>query len=122
MRILISGLFALFLISLPLTAIAKEGPMKLPAGSNESANMHNNAGIKHWGMGHAEEALKHFKEAAAADSSLAEVHFNEAVALDALGDHGAATKHFTKAKSLAQAKLESSKKILKSPILNGHVK
>ena len=117
MRIIITVLFTLVLISLPLTAMAKEGPMELPAGSNAGADMHNKAGIKHWGMGHADEALKHFKEAAAEDSSIAEIHFNEAVALDALGDHGAATTHFKKAKSLAKG----NKKILESPILNGHV-
>ena len=56
MRTVISVLFALVLISLPLTAVAGEGPMALPAGSNAGADMHNKAGIKHWGMGHAEEA------------------------------------------------------------------
>ena len=117
MRTVISVLFALVLISLPLTAVAGEGPMALPAGSNAGADMHNKAGIKHWGMGHAEEALKHFKEAAAEDSSIAEIHFNEAVALDKMGDHGAATKHFKKAKDLAKG----NKKILSSPILNGHL-
>ncbi|MBT5762261.1 MAG: hypothetical protein HOI59_00200, partial [Nitrospina sp.] len=117
MRTVISVLFALLLISLPLTAVAAEGPMELPAGSNAGADMHNKAGIKHWGMGHAEEALKHFKEAAAEDSSIAEIHFNEAVALDKIGDHGAATKHFKKAKDLAKG----NKKILSSPILNGHL-
>ena len=117
MRLVISVLFALVLISLPLTAVAKEGPMELPAGSDKGANMHNKAGIKHWGMGHSEEALKHFKEAAAEDSSIAEIHFNEAVALDKMGDHGAATKHFKKAKSLAKG----NDKILNSPILKGHV-
>ena len=91
--------------------------MELPAGSNPGADMHNKAGIKHWGMGHADEALKHFKEAAGEDSSIAEIHFNEAVALDKLGDHGAATKHFAKAKKLANG----NKKILDSPILNGHL-
>ncbi len=117
MRTICSVLFALVLISLPLTAIAAEGPMELPAGSNPGADMHNKAGIKHWGMGHAEEALKHFKEASAEDSSIAEIHFNEAVALDKMGDHGAATLHFKKAKELAKG----NKKILSSPILNGHL-
>ena len=119
MRLVISILFALVLISLPLTAFAKEGPMSLPAGSHAGADMHNKAGIKHWGMGHADEALKHFKEASAEDSSIAETHFNEAVALDALGDHGAATMHFGVAKKLATA--SGNKKILSSPILNGHL-
>ena len=117
MRTIITGLSILFMLSLPLTAMAKEGPMQLPAGSNSGADMHNKAGIKHWGMGHADEALKHFKEAAAEDSSIAEIHFNEAVALDKMGDHGAATKHFKKAKSLAKG----NDKILNSPILKGHV-
>ncbi|MBC8286146.1 MAG: tetratricopeptide repeat protein [Nitrospinae bacterium] len=117
MKTVFSVLFALLLISFPLMAFAGEGPMELPAGSNPGADMHNKAGIKHWGMGHADEALKHFKEAAGEDSSIAEIHFNEAVALDKLGDHGAATKHFAKAKKLANG----NKKILDSPILNGHL-
>jgi len=117
MRIILSVVFALFLISIPITAVAGEGPMELPAGSNKSADMHNKAGIKHWGMGHADEALKHFKEAGAEDSSIAEIHFNEALALDKLGDHGAATMHFKKAKELAKG----NKAILESPILKGHV-
>lgn len=119
MRTIFSVLFALFLISFPLTAIASEGPMELPAGSNASADMHNKAGIKHWGMGHADEALKHFKEATAADGSLAETHFNEAIAYDKIGDHGTATKHFGAAKKLAMK--SGNKKILDSPILNGHL-
>ena len=119
MRIIITVLFTLVLISLPLTAVAKEGPMELPAGSDKGADMHNKAGIKHWGMGHADEALKHFKEASAADGSLAETHFNEAVALDALGEHGAATMHFGVAKKLATK--SGNKNILSSPILNGHL-
>lgn len=117
MRTVFSVLFALLLVALPLTAFAAEGPMELPAGSNPSADMHNKAGIKHWGMGHADEALKHFKEAAAEDSSIAEIHFNEAVALDKLGDHGAATMHFQKAKELAKG----NEMILNSPILKGHL-
>ena len=72
MRTVISVLFALFLISLPLTAIAAEGPMKLPAGSNSGADMHNKAGIKDWNAGNIEGALKHFQEASAEDSTIAE--------------------------------------------------
>ncbi len=110
-------LIAVFVLVFPLSAMANESPMHLPEGSDKGANMHNEAGIKHWGMGHAEEALKHFKEAAAADPSIAEIHFNEALALDKLGNHGAATKHFQKAKD----KAHGNDKILKSPILNGHI-
>ena len=101
----------------PLSVMAKEGPMKLPAGSNKSANMHNNAGISNWNEGNYEGALKHFQEASQADSSIAETHFNEAVALDKLGRHGEATMHFKAAKKHAKG----NKKILDSPILNGHI-
>ncbi len=117
MRTIFLVVFAVFLISVPFTAFAAEGPMELPAGSNSMADTHNKAGIKHWKMGHADEALKHFKEAATEDSSIAEIHFNKAVALDKLGDHGMATMHFKKAKELAKG----NKSILDSPILNGHL-
>ncbi len=117
MQKLFTVLFAVFFVMIPLKALAGEGPMHLPEGANKSANMHNEEGIKHWGMGHAEEALKHFQEASKADSSLAETHFNEAVALDKLGKHGEATMHFNAAKKHAKG----NKMILESPILNGHI-
>jgi len=118
MRTVIAVLFALSLISLPLTAVAAEGPMKLPAGSNAGADMHNKAGIKNWNAGNIKGALKHFQEASAEDGTIAETHFNEAVSLDKLGDHGAATRHFGAAKKHAKG----NKKILDSPILNGHLR
>jgi Flp pilus assembly protein TadD len=118
MRTVISVLFALFLISLPLIAVAAEGPMELPAGSNSGADMHNKAGIKNWNEGNIEGALKHFQEASAEDSTIAETHFNEAVSLDKLGRHGDATMHFGAAKKHAKG----NKKILDSPILKGHLR
>ena len=111
-------LTVLALTILPLKALAAEGPMKWPAGSNKSADMHNNAGISNWKEGNFEGALKHFQEASAADSSLAETHFNEAISLDKLGRHGEATMHFKAAKKHAKG----NAKILNSPILNGHIK
>ena len=111
MRTVISVLFALFLISFPLTAVAAEGPMELPAGSNSGADMHNKAGIKNWNEGNIEGALKHFQEASAEDKTIAETHFNEAVSLDKLGRHGDATMHFGAAKKHAKG----NKKILDSP-------
>lgn len=116
MRSLLTILLLLGLM-IPVSAMASEGPMKLPAGSNESANMHNEEGIKHFGMGHFEEALKHFEEAAAADKSIGEVHFNEAVALDKLGRHAEATMHFKAAKKNAGG----NENIINSPILNAHI-
>jgi tetratricopeptide (TPR) repeat protein len=98
MRTIFSVVFALFLVSIPLKAVAGEGPMKLPENAKEGAKMHNKEGIKHWGMGHFDEALKHFKEASNADGSSGEIHFNEAISYDKLGKHGVATKHFGVAK------------------------
>lgn len=118
MRAIFSVVFVLFLLSAPLTVFAGEGPMSLPAGSNPDADMHNKAGMMNWDEGNIEGALKHFKEASMADGSLAETHFNEAVSLDKLGDHGAATMHFKAAKEHANG----NKMILDSPILNGHLR
>ena len=119
MRTIFSVVFALFLVSIPLKAVAGEGPMKLPENAKADAKMHNKEGIKHWGMGHFDEALKHFKEASNADGSSGEIHFNEAISYDKLGKHGVATKHFGVAKKKAAGK--NKKKLLESKILNGHL-
>ena len=104
MRTIFSVVFALFLVSIPLKAVAAEGPMKLPENAKAGAKMHNKEGIKHWGMGHFDEAL---------------IHFNEAISYDKLGKHGVATKHFGVAKKKAAGK--NKKKLLESKILNGHL-
>ena len=108
---------ALTFFLVPLTAIAGEGPMKLPAGANADANMHNDEGIMHWGKGHYDVALTHFQAASKIDGSIAETHFNEAICLDKLGKHGDATMHFKAAKKNAKGNAA----ILNSPILNGHI-
>ena len=89
---------------LSATVFAGEGPMKLPKNAKADAKMHNKEGIKHWGMGHHDEALKHFKEASKIDGSSGEIHFNEAISYDKLGQHGVATKHFGVAKKKASGK------------------
>ena len=119
MRTVFSVLFVLLLISFPFTAIASEGPMKLPEKAKADAKMHNNEGIKHWGMGHFDVALEHFQEASKIDGSSGEIHFNEAISYDKLGQHGVATKHFGVAKKKASGK--NKEKLLKSKILNGHL-
>ena len=93
--------------------------MKLPEKAKADAKMHNKEGIKHWCMGHHDEALKHFKEASKIDGSSGEIHFNEAISYDKLGQHGVATKHFGVAKKKASGK--NKEKLLKSKILNGHL-
>jgi len=97
--------------------IIAEGPLPLPEGSNAEANGHNEEGISHYKEGHYDVALKHFQQAAAEDSSLGEVHYNEAISLDKLGKHGEATEHF----KMAQEKANGNKSILESKILLSHV-
>ena len=104
-------------ISVPFTALALEGPMNLPAGSDAKAVSHNKEGIDHWGQGHYDVALKHFQASAKIDAANGEIHFNEAICLDKLGKHGEATMHFKSAKKSANG----NESILNSPILNGHI-
>jgi Flp pilus assembly protein TadD len=119
MRTLLLVVFTLILIFFPLAAVASEGPMKLPEKAKAEAKMHNKEGIKHWKMDHFDEALKHFKEASKVDGSSGEIHFNEAISYDKLGQHAIATKHFGVAKKKASGK--NKEKLLKSKILNGHL-
>ncbi len=116
MRKVVSILIAAVFFSIPVIAFA-EGPMTLPDGASKEAKMHNQAGIKHYGMGHFDVALGHFQESAAIDASNGEIHFNEAISLDKLGKHGDATKHF----GVARKKAGGNKAILESKILNAHL-
>ena len=97
--------------------IIAEGPLTLPDGSNTEAGVDNKECILHYKEGHYDVALKHFQAASAVDSALAEVHYNEAIALDKLGQHGEATKHF----KIAQENANGNKAILESKILLSHV-
>ena len=117
MRKLVVGLLVAFMMVLPVSAIADEGPMELPGSAPENAKMHNKAGIKNWNKGNYQEALKHFKESAAIDASNGQIHFNEAICLDKLGQHGKATMHFKAAKQRAAG----NQAIINSPILNAHI-
>jgi Flp pilus assembly protein TadD len=117
MKRLLIILAVLMFISLPMTAIAGEGPMNLPAGSDAGAVKHNKEGIDHFGQGHYDVALKHFQASSKIDAANGEIHFNEAICLDKLGKHGEATMHFKAAKKRANG----NAKILTSPILNGHI-
>ena len=95
-----------------------EGPLALPAGSDPEANTHNDEGISHYKEGHFDIALKHFREAGKIQSEIGEIHFNEALALDKLGDHGDATKHF----KVAQESANGNALILESKILLAHTR
>ena len=94
-----------------------EGPLALPAGSNPEANTHNDEGVLHYKEGHYDVALKHFRKAGKIQSEPGEIHFNEALALDKLGDHGGATEHF----KVAQQNANGNVLILESKILLAHV-
>ncbi|KMP11342.1 hypothetical protein UR09_03570 [Candidatus Nitromaritima sp. SCGC AAA799-A02] len=117
MKKILTILVVFALCMVPVSALAGEGPLSLPKGANAEANMHNEEGIKHWGKGHWDVALGHFQEASKIDSSLGEVHFNEAICLDKLGKHGDATMHF----KAAFKRAGGNDKILKSDILHGHI-
>ena len=90
-----------------------EGPLNLPAESDPEANTHNEEGISHYKEGHFDIALKHFREAGKIQSEIGEIHFNEALALDKLGDHGDAAKHF----KVAEENANGNTLILESKIL-----
>ena len=94
-----------------------EGPLNLPAESDPEAKTHNDEGILHYKEGHFDIALKHFREAGKIQSEIGEIHFNEALALDKLGDHGDASKHF----KVAQENANGNALILESKILLAHV-
>ena len=95
-----------------------EGPLTLAAESDAEAITHNDEGILHYKEGHFDIALKHFREAGKTQSEIGEIHFNEALALDKEGDHGAASEHF----KMAQANANGNKLILESKILLAHIK
>ena len=94
-----------------------EGPLNLPAESDLEAKTHNDEGILHYKEGHFDIALKHFREACKPRHDIGEIHFNEALTLDKLGDHGGASRHFKD----AQANANGNKLILESKILLAHI-
>jgi len=117
MKKVFAVLSAVWLISSAFMAFAGgEGPMHLPPAADASANEHNEGGIAEWNKGNFEGALKHFQMASKIDGTVGESHFNEALCLDKLGEHGAATMHFKAARANAHGNMQ----ILQSGILNAH--
>ncbi len=102
----------------PISAVGD----KIPAGAllapdTEPGASENNEGVGHYKEGHWKTSLKHFEEAVAAGPKLAEAHYNMALTLDQLGDHGGATTHFGEALKLAP----DNPKIKDSKILKDHL-
>lgn len=87
------------------------------AADTEAGATENNKGVEHYKEGHWDVAEKHFREAIAANSKLAEAHYNLALALDKLGNHGDATSHFKTALELGP----DNTKIKDSQILKDHL-
>jgi Flp pilus assembly protein TadD len=92
-----------------------EGALMASAGADGAAE--NDEGVDHYQQGHWDVAQEHFMKAIAANAELPEAHYNLALALDKLGNHGEATKHFKKALQLAP----DNPKIAGSQILQAHV-
>jgi len=92
-----------------------EGALTAPEGAAGAAE--NAEGIKQFQLGQWDVAQEHFNKALAANAKLAEAHYNLALALDKLGDHGEATNHFKTALDLAP----EDPRIKDSGILNAHV-
>ncbi len=89
----------------------------LMAQDTEPGAAQNNEGVGHFKEGHWEISAKHFKEAIAAGPKLAEAHYNLALTLDKMGDHGGATQHFGEALKLGP----DNPKIKDSKILKDHL-
>ncbi len=80
------------------------------------AETHNKEGIEHYNQGHWDVAKKHFEAAAKEDPKSGEAHYNLALSLDKLGDHKAASEHFTEAHHLGM----NNPDIQNSEILKKH--
>jgi len=89
----------------------------ITAPDTEPGAAENNEGVGHYKEGHWKTSAKHFREAITAGPQLAEAHYNLALALDKLGDHGGATQHFREALDLAP----DNPKIKDSKILKEHL-
>jgi Flp pilus assembly protein TadD len=83
----------------------------ISAPDAEKGAAENNEGVGHYKEGHWKTSAKHFREAIAVGPKLAAAHYNLALALDRLGDHGGATEHFREALNLApdDPKIKDSK-------------
>ena len=92
-----------------------EGALMAPEGTAGAAD--NAEGVNHFQQGHFDVAQEHFNKALAANANLVEGHYNLALALDKLGNHGEATNHFKKALELAP----EDPRIKDSGILKAHV-
>ena len=92
-----------------------EGALLATAGS--AGAKENDEGVTHFKQEHWDVAQEHFTKALAINPDLPEGQYNLALALDKLGNHGEATKHFKMALNLAP----EDPRIKDSGILKAHV-
>lgn len=101
----------------PGMAETAQAEVALMATAGVAGATENDEGVNHFQQEHWDVAKEHFMKAIAANAELPEAHYNLALALDKLGNHGDATDHFKKALELAPA----DPKIAGSQILQAHV-
>ncbi len=109
----------------PGEVASPEGEVASPSGDPQALNApatspgqpENALGIDHFNQKHWDIAEGHFSKAIEADPNLAEAHYNLAVSLDKMGNHGAATTSFHKAAELGP----DNSAITGSAILKQHV-
>jgi len=89
----------------------------LLAPETEAGAAENNEGVGHFKEGHWQVSEKHFRDSIAVNPELAEAHYNLALTLDKLGNHGDATNHFRTALDLTP----DNPKIKDSKILKDHL-
>ncbi|MEC4674041.1 MAG: tetratricopeptide repeat protein [Nitrospirota bacterium] len=99
------------------TASSGTEPEALLAAEDAGGAGDNNEGVDHYQQGHWDVAQEHFQKSVAANANLAEAHYNMALTLDKLGNHGEATNHFKMALDLAP----DNPGIADSGILKAHV-
>ncbi len=92
-------------------------PVALLAPEDAAGAGDNKEGVNHYQQRHWDVAQEHFQKAVAANSNLAEAHYNLALTLDKLGNHGEATNHF----QMALDRAPDNPLIKDSGILQAHV-
>ncbi len=92
-------------------------PVALLAPEDAAGAGDNKEGVNHYQQSQWDVAQEHFQKAIAANAKLAEAHYNLALTLDKLGNHGEATNHFQMALDLAP----DNPSIKDSGILQAHL-
>ncbi len=103
------------LFVLPASA---ESVLDAPAGADKGAAMHNAGGVAAFKAGDWSGAAGHFREAIAIDKKFAVGHYNLAITLHKMGNHGEASGHFGHALKYGKDNPE----IRDSKVLKGHLK